>query len=338
MTNTKSIIIAILLILSVPAWAGAEVIVLKDGTRIEAAKVWEDNGYIKFSPVGYEGIVITYAKDIIDRIGDKKIGGPEQPATGTEESIETQADEPPPKAPTQKAPPQKDATQSVKTPAVEPAPSPAPEQAPPAVSATPPEIKPPRTGSPMAPKAAPPRPSRPAKKPPAQPKDNPGAAVGETAYSEYDGMQFYEPRRTYKYRTGQNTWHRTLEEALAALAAAFEHSPDWVEQNLGNTNDLGQIYRNLQLSTLQPAGSDPEKSSSLDGIAFYDPRRHYKYWADDNTKYRTLEEALEELARRYDRTADWVRENIGDANDLGQIHRNLAQRKIEEAAALKEKK
>jgi hypothetical protein len=322
----------------VPAWAGAEVIVLKDGTRIEAAKVWEDNGYIKFSPMGYEGIVITYAKDIIDRIGDKKIGASEEPATETEESIETQADEPPPKAPTEPAPPQKEATQRVNTPAVEPAPSAAPEKAPPAVSATPPEMKPPRTESRRAPEAAAPPPSKPAKKPPAQQKDSPGVAVDEAAYSEYDGMQFYEPRRTYKYRTGQNTWHRTLEEALAALAATFEHSPDWVEQNLGNTNDLGQIYRNLQLSKLQPAGSGPDKNSGLDGIAFYDPRRHYKYWADANTKYRTLEEALQELARRYDRTPDWVRENIGDANDLGQIHRNLAQRKIEEATTLKEKK
>jgi hypothetical protein len=327
----NKILLTLFLLLVVPLWAGAEVIVLKDGTLIEAAKVWEDNGYIKFSPVGYEGIVITYAKEIIDRIGDKKIGVPEEPATETEESVATQANEPPPH--------QKEATQSVNTPVVEPAPeSAAPEKAPPAVSATPPEMKPPRTESRKAPEAAAPPPAKPAKKPPAQQKDSPEGAVDESAYSEYDGMQFYEPRRTYKYRTGQNTWHRTLEEALASLAATFEHSTDWVEQNLGNTNDLGQIYRNLQLSKLQPAGSDPDENSGLDGIAFYDPRRHYKYWVDANTKYRTLEEALQELARRYDRTPDWVRENIGDANDLGQIYRNLAQRKIEEAATLKEKK
>ena len=79
-----------------------------------------------------------------------------------------------------------------------------------------------------------------------------------------------------------------------------------------------------------PVGSGLAAGSQVDGTPFYDPRRQYKYWVSETARHRNLEDALEDLARQYNRSPDWIQENIGDTNDLGQIHRNLEQRKMEE--------
>ena len=102
------------------------------------------------------------------------------------------------------------------------------------------------------------------------------------------------------------------------------------KKHIGNTNDLGQIYRNLQHAQTRPAAIGRDAASQIDGTLFYDPRRQYKYWSSESSKHRTLEDALEELAKQYARSPDWIQEHIGDTNDLGQIHRNLERQKSEE--------
>lgn len=59
------------------------------------------------------------------------------------------------------------------------------------------------------------------------------------------------------------------------------------------------------------------------GVSFYDPRRPKRYWANKNAGYKTLEEALSDLARAYGRSVEWVRQNMGEENDLGLIHASL---------------
>ena len=61
------------------------------------------------------------------------------------------------------------------------------------------------------------------------------------------------------------------------------------------------------------------------GISFYDPHRPLRYWADKNDKYKTLDEALLKLAKTYGRSVEWIRQNMGEENDLGIIHFNLMQ-------------
>ena len=58
-------------------------------------------------------------------------------------------------------------------------------------------------------------------------------------------------------------------------------------------------------------------------IAFYNPRRSYKYWTDKNSKHNSYKEAIQAFAKKYDRSPDWIESHMGNTNDLEQIHRNL---------------
>jgi hypothetical protein len=68
--------------------------------------------------------------------------------------------------------------------------------------------------------------------------------------------------------------------------------------------------------TISPPGST--------GPVFYNPRRPYKYWTDKNSKYKSYKEAIQALARQYNRSPEWIQAKMGDTNDLKQIHQNLA--------------
>jgi hypothetical protein len=56
---------------------------------------------------------------------------------------------------------------------------------------------------------------------------------------------FYDPRRPYKYWTSATAKHKTFKEAIAALAEKYARSTDWVQQHIGNTNNLNEIHQNL---------------------------------------------------------------------------------------------
>jgi len=57
---------------------------------------------------------------------------------------------------------------------------------------------------------------------------------------------FYDPRRAQKYWTSATAKHNTFEEAIAALAEKYGRSADWVQQHIGNTNNLNEIHQNLE--------------------------------------------------------------------------------------------
>ena len=70
----------------------------------------------------------------------------------------------------------------------------------------------------------------------------------------------------------------------------------------------------------------PQKTAppQKNGTAFYDPRRPYKYWSDENSRHATYNDAIQALAKKYNRSPEWIQAHMGDSNDLEQIHRNLA--------------
>ncbi len=70
----------------------------------------------------------------------------------------------------------------------------------------------------------------------------------ESASASLDGLEFYNPRREQKYWTGKMERYNTLKEALMALAKQYGVSTDWIEANMGNTNDLATIHRNIRKS------------------------------------------------------------------------------------------
>jgi hypothetical protein len=59
---------------------------------------------------------------------------------------------------------------------------------------------------------------------------------------------FYDPRRPQKYWTSATAKHDTFKEAISALAKAYDRAPEWIQQHMGNTNNLSEIHENLAKS------------------------------------------------------------------------------------------
>ncbi len=69
------------------------------------------------------------------------------------------------------------------------------------------------------------------------------------------------------------------------------------------------------------------------GLSFYDPRRSLRYRVSKTSAYKDLKSALNELARLYGQSPDWIAAHMGEENDLQVIHRNLiGRRKLETAS------
>ena len=84
--------IFVVLVAFLPDLAASDLIVLKDGTQVKAQNVWEENDLVRFTLPGYDGIVVTYAKEIVLRIEkEKAVTGersppdsrPQKPATAS---------------------------------------------------------------------------------------------------------------------------------------------------------------------------------------------------------------------------------------------------------------
>ena len=56
---------------------------------------------------------------------------------------------------------------------------------------------------------------------------------------------FYNPRRPNKYWTSASAKHKTFNQAISALAQKYERSQQWVQQYMGNSNNLNEIHQNL---------------------------------------------------------------------------------------------
>jgi hypothetical protein len=177
--------------------------------------------------------------------------------------------------------------------------------------------------------------TQPAKKPLATQSTAAGSITKKikTGPNQAIGPAFYDPRRSYKYWAGQNSKHKTYTEAIQALAKKYHSTPQLVQAHMGDSNDLDQIHRNLakpepkQVSPkAQPtAGTAPE-------MLFYNPRRPYPYWTSKQSKHKSYKEAIQALAKQYDRAPDWIKLNMGATNDLNKIHQNLVERKAADSA------
>lgn len=149
--------------------------------------------------------------------------------------------------------------------------------------------------------------------------------------SRKNGTAFYDPRRPYKYWSDKNSRHENFNEAIRALAKKYNRSPEWIKAHMGDSNDIEQIHRNLADPNLSP--HIPEVSPKVGkaaGIVFYNPRRSYPYWTDASEKHKSYKEAIQALAQKYARSPEWVQKNMGQTNDLSEIHRNLQTRKAAE--------
>jgi len=81
-----------------------------------------------------------------------------------------------------------------------------------------------------------------------------------------------------------------------------------------------------------PAGSPKIIPPKVKGLTFYDPRRPAKYWTDKNTRHQSYREAIRTLAKKYGRSPEWIQANMGNSNDLAEIHQNLRNHKSAESS------
>lgn len=139
------------------------------------------------------------------------------------------------------------------------------------------------------------------------------------------GLLFYDPRRPKKYWSSETRHHDTFREAVAALAADYDRPAEWVEQHLGDSNDLVEIHRRLE-ETLSGGGDSEShtESASPTSEPFYNPRRPQPYWTSETDRHTTYADAVRALAREFSETPEWVESNMGETNDLQEIRRNLS--------------
>ena len=76
-------------------------------------------------------------------------------------------------------------------------------------------------------------------------KLNAPAKIMEVDDKKTSEILFYNPRRPQKYWTSDSAKHNTFKEAISALAKAYNQSPQWVQQHMGDTNNLDEIHQNL---------------------------------------------------------------------------------------------
>jgi hypothetical protein len=139
-----------------------------------------------------------------------------------------------------------------------------------------------------------------------------------------DGNVFYNPRRQYNYWTGKNSKHKSYKKAIQALAKQYGRSPEWIQAHMGDTNDLKQIHQNLANQVLnRESVVDPPPAPTSSGIVFYNPRRPFPYWTGNASKHKSYKEAIQALAVEYGQSPQWVQKNMGESNDLVEIHQNL---------------
>jgi ribonuclease HI len=260
--RVKKIALACLAIILVPLNLDADIIFFKDGMKTVCEdRAWEEGTEVKCE---YQGLVLTYQKNDVLRI----------------EKIETEKSSPKNQA-------------SLKTVS-----GPAKQS---------PGIK---------------QPSFPKK---AAPKTKLQSLANNAGSLKTTGLEFYNPRRPHKYWTGKNTKHNTFKEAVAALAAQYDRSPEWIQHHMGTTNSLDEIHRNLtNRKQNTPVEIQPDDNETAPEILFYDPRRPHKYWTSTTAKHNTFQEAIAALAEKYERSTDWVQQHIGNTNNLNEIHQNLA--------------
>lgn len=153
------------------------------------------------------------------------------------------------------------------------------------------------------------------------------------ATSKSNGLVFYDPRRPRKYWINATAKYNTFQEAVAALAKQYDRSPQWIQDHMGETNDLQEIHQNLATgksnSTPNLTKAEPALSKKIE---FYNPRRAQKYWTSSTSKHDTYSDAIATLAKQYDRSSQWVQKYMGQTNDLLKIHENLKTRKSNEAS------
>lgn len=86
---------------------------------------------------------------------------------------------------------------------------------------------------------------------------------------------FHDPARDMPYWASLVSRHRDRSSAIEALSVQFEESTDWVEQNMGTSNDLAEIQRSLVAAKTRQLARDARAAPSgleMAGQLYTSPR------------------------------------------------------------------
>jgi len=258
----KKIFLIFLLLALFPLTAGGDTIFLKDGTKIRTKKAWEENGLIKFYLKGSESIIITYSKNIIDRIEDTDTKEKEV----KKKEIERKKPQNKYQAPVTKKPAGAASILTVHNMdneksdglffynprrkhkywtsskswhnTLEAAIAALAEK----YGRNPEWVKANMGNTNNLYKIH----INLAKNIPAGKQSFNNSSI----LSEISNTLFYNPRRTHRYWASSKSRHNTMVAAIAALAEQYDRHPEWVKANMGNTNRLYEIHKNLTNSKL----------------------------------------------------------------------------------------
>jgi len=164
----------------------------------------------------------------------------------------------------------------------------------------------------------------PARVTPSIPAPTPRIAAPPAPPQKPQGIVFYDPRRPKKYWTSETRHHDTFRDAILALSEEFKRPVSWIEENMGDSNDLNEVRETLamRLSVPSATSADPAAAPGA-AIEFYNPRRAKKYMTGPDARHDSFQEAVEALARDLGQPTGWVEQNMGDSNDVDQIRKSL---------------
>ena len=85
------------------------------------------------------------------------------------------------------------------------------------------------------------------------------APVKEGALNVVIGVNddLYDPRRPKKYWSSESRHHDTFREAIAALAEDYNRPAAWIEENLGDSNELSDIRETLAARIAKASAANP---------------------------------------------------------------------------------
>jgi hypothetical protein len=150
------------------------------------------------------------------------------------------------------------------------------------------------------------------------------AAAAPVPFKSSAGIAFYDPRRPKKYWSSESRHHDTFREAIAALAEDYNRPAAWIEENLGDSNELSDIRETLAARIAKASAANPASAPAQGAaIEFYNPRRVQKYMTGPDAYHNSFQDALDALARDFNQPADWVEQHMGESNDIDQIRQNL---------------
>jgi hypothetical protein len=160
----------------------------------------------------------------------------------------------------------------------------------------------------------------------------PSKGVSSPASKSPSGISFYDPRRPKKYWSSPTVHHDSYQKALSALASEFGRPAQWIEENMGDSNDLEEIRDTLtaRKQAASPGPKIPAEHTAAGGIEFYNPRRPQKYWTAPDAHHNTYEEAIAVLAREFGKPSAWIELHIGDSNDIGLMRQSLKNAQLAE--------